>query len=139
MIVSSGDFLSSRPLSRSDLTCPRQIVRRGGGVLEPRRFVRPDGEGLVLGEIVILVHQLLRQHDVLMHALHVAVENIEGRGHRGLVAVAVEQQIAEVVAVLGGELVDVALQEEEVRRVERQRSNSSASAGTSPAEIGFCR
>ena len=83
-------------------------------------LLRADGVGLVLGEVVLSCTSFSASVTFSLHALHVAVENLEGGRDGGLVVVAVEQKVAEGVAVLGGEFVDVALQEEEVRRVERE-------------------
>ena len=64
------------------------------------------------------MEEFFRERDVFIHALHVAIENLKGGRDGGIVVVAVEDEVAEGVAVLGGEFVDVALQEEQVGGVE---------------------
>ncbi len=93
---------------------------RLGLVFEPCRLLRAHRVGLVLGEIVVVMQQPFRIAHVLVHALQVAVENVKGRRHHRFVVVAVDHELAEAISVLRRELVDVALQEEKVRRVERE-------------------
>jgi len=65
--------------------------------------------------------------------------NFKGGGHRGVLIVAWEKEISQAVAILGGELVDVTLQEEEMRGVEGQGNNFSSQRWDISGVIGFCR
>ena len=102
------------------MTWPRQMASDAAESVIQGDLLVADGVGFVLGEIKLVVQELLGQLDVFVDALHVPVENLEGGGHGGFVVVTVEEKVAEAVSVLGGEFVDVSLEEEEVGGVEGQ-------------------